>query len=175
MAQRVIEKVLDTMKRKDKLHLKNSTTRTIPLTAPALKTVNEVNAYKAEISKKLKSIGLLDDYQVDYLVTNYGKQTDLIFEKASKFTNKNPLEKLIRAELWFCIKYEMMNSLTDFFVRRTGRLYFNIESVIAYKNLILEDCITILKWNKKRVEKEVATLDALIKDATTFYDEEISA
>jgi glycerol-3-phosphate dehydrogenase len=66
-----------------------------------------------------------------------------------------------------------MNSITDFFVRRTGRLYFNIGSVIANKNLILEDCITILKWNEKRVEKEVATLDALIKDATTFYDAEI--
>lgn len=173
MAQRVIEKVLDTMKRKDKLHLKNSTTRNIPLTIPALKTVAEVNDYKTEINLKLKSMGLIDNYEVDYLVSNYGKQTDFIIEKTAQLTNKNPLEKLIRAELWFCIKYEMMNSLTDFFVRRTGRLYFNIASVIAYKNLILEDCITILKWNEKRVKKEVAKLDTLIKDATTFYDEEI--
>jgi glycerol kinase len=92
-----------------------------------------------------------------------------------ELTNKDPNKKLIRAELWFCINYEMMNSLTDFFVRRTGRLYFNIESVITYKNLILEDCIKTFQWDKKRIENEIATLDLLIEDATTFYDEEVSS
>ncbi|MFT7073149.1 glycerol-3-phosphate dehydrogenase/oxidase [Patiriisocius sp. Uisw_017] len=175
MAQRVIEKVLDTMKAKDKTDLKKSITRNIALTIPSLNNVDEVTIYKKELSKKLQDIGIKDAYEVDYLVTTYGKQTDLILDKLKELTNKDPNKKLIRAELWFCINYEMMNSLTDFFVRRTGRLYFNIESVITYKNLILEDCIKTFQWDKKRIENEIATLDLLIEDATTFYDEEVSS
>ena len=173
MAQRVIEKVLGTMKGQDKLNFKNSTTRNIPLILPALQTIKDVALYKAEISKKLVAIELTDEFHVDYFVSTYGRQADVIIDHTKHFNNESSLEKLIRAELWFCITHEMMNSMTDFFVRRTGRLYFNIESVITYKKLILDDCIKILNWDNKRVEKEVAQLDELILDATTFYDEEI--
>ncbi|GEQ85884.1 aerobic glycerol-3-phosphate dehydrogenase [Patiriisocius marinistellae] len=173
MAQRVIEKVLDTMKQKYKVDLKKSTTKNISLTIPAFKTAAEVAIYKSEINQRIKSLGVFDEFEVDYLIATYGKQTELIIEKSLKFQNTNLKEKFIRAELWFCITYEMVNSLTDFFVRRTGRLYFNIDSVIAFKSIILEDCIQILKWDEQRVDKEITELNVLIKDATTFYEEEI--
>jgi glycerol-3-phosphate dehydrogenase len=41
---------------------------------------------------------------------------------------------IVKGELWYCIKYELCNTLSDFFVRRTGRLYFRrktIEKLIA--------------------------------------------
>ena len=41
------------------------------------------------------------------------------------FIKGSPIENLIRAELWYCVHHEMANSLADFFVRRTGRLYIN--------------------------------------------------
>jgi glycerol-3-phosphate dehydrogenase len=33
-------------------------------------------------------------------------------------------EKMIKAEVWFAINYEMACTPADFFVRRTGRLFF---------------------------------------------------
>ncbi len=66
----------------------------------------------------------------------------------------------------------MTNSLADFFVRRTGRLYFNINSIQKYKHLILEDCIQHLDWEEQRVKDEKAALEMLLKDATTYYNHE---
>jgi len=88
------------------------------------------------------------------------------------FTDENPETRLIRAELWYGIHHEMINSLADFFVRRTGRLYFNISSVATYETLITKDCTQYLNWDAARITKEKETLSILVKDATHFYDAE---
>ena len=66
----------------------------------------------------------------------------------------------------------MTNSLTDFFVRRTGRLYFNTPSVKKYKNIILKDTINYLNWDETRIDSEKEKLELRLQDATTYYTEE---
>lgn len=172
MAHRVIDAVLKTMNESHKAKLKKTYTDTISLVSPALNSTSEVNIYTASIEKDLAQFGISDVYHAWYLCTTYGKQSDIIIKKSKEFENKDALERLIRAEFWFCIYYEMTNSLADFFVRRTGRLYFNINSIHKYKGLILEDCIRYLDWKEKRVKSEKADLEILLKDATTYYNQE---
>jgi len=62
-------------------------------------------------------------------VSTYGKNANLISKRMDFYAKGTPVEKLIRAEVWYSIHFEMANSLADFFIRRTGSLYFNIESV----------------------------------------------
>jgi len=88
------------------------------------------------------------------------------------YSDKNAELRLIRAELWYGIHFEMINSLADFFVRRTGRLYFNISSISKFKDPIIMDCTTYLNWDEARIKKEKEILSILIKDATHFYDDE---
>jgi len=64
--------------------------------------------------------------------------------------------------------------MTDFFVRRTGRLYFDIPSVIKYKDLILNDLIRYLKWDEAKLKEETSAFDLMLKDATTYYENEIN-
>jgi len=68
----------------------------------------------------------------------------------------------------------MTNSLSDFFVRRTGRLYFDIHSIHQYRQLVQEDMINYFGWDETRVNKENDYLDLLIKDASFYYEEEFS-
>jgi glycerol kinase len=172
MAHRVIDAVLKTMNESHKAKLKKSFTETISLVSPILKSTSEVNTYTASIEKKMTQFGITDPYQAWYLCTTYGKQSDIIIEKSKGFKNKDVLERLIRAEFWYCIHFEMTNSLADFFVRRTGRLYFNINSIQKYKYLVLKDCIQYLDWEEQRVKEEKAALEMLLKDATTYYNQE---
>ena len=79
----------------------------------------------------------------------------------------------MRAELWYSVNYEMTNSLADFFVRRTGRLYFNIETVTQYRQQAVQDFINYLDWDEERVAFENKKLDELLYDATHFYESEI--
>jgi len=173
MAHRVIDAVIKTMSTKQALKFKASQTKTIALTANAMTSSNEVKSYRNNLELQLKKNGIEDHYYAWYLTSTYGKQANTIIEHMQSYATKNSELRLIRAELWYCIHYEMINSLADFFVRRTGRLYFNISSISQFKEDVLNDCIHYLKWDEARIHQETETLDILLKDATHFYDKEL--
>ncbi|MDT0622314.1 glycerol-3-phosphate dehydrogenase/oxidase [Croceitalea vernalis] len=172
MADRVIEAVLKTMKKKHISELKKSETAEIPLVSPSLENSKNVKKYQKELEAKLYEMGITNTYHAWYLCTTYGKQSEIILEKSKTFENNDVLERLIRAELWFSIHYEMTNSLSDFFVRRTGRLYFNIASVSKYIKITLNDFVTYFNWGENRISDEVKIINSLVQDATVFYNEE---
>lgn len=175
MAQRVIESVLKTMPAKRRDMFKKSKTQKISLVTPTFESKKEVKAYQDKLESQLDYLGANKSYYAWYLISTYGRQAKKIIAIASDFENENAKERLIRAELWYSIHHEMVNSLTDFFVRRTGSLYFNIENVRQYSALVLHDFIDYLGWDSKRVQEEKDLLEQLIQDATTFYDSEFEA
>ncbi len=174
MAQRVIDRVLKDIPEKKKAHLVTSYTEKIALTSEPLKNSKEVDNYIIELEKKLKDLHISEPYQAWYLATTYGKQADAIVDKVTYFLNGAPEDKLIRAELWYSVHHEMTNSLADFFVRRTGRLYFDIHSVHRYRLLVQEDMIKYLGWDEARVLQENTYLDILLQDASEYYEEEFA-
>lgn len=174
MAQRVIDRVLKEVPDKKKDHLVKSYTEKIPLTSQPLKDTKEVDAYQKEITRRLKELGITDEYQSWYLATTYGKQSDAIIDKMNYFLDEDASRRLVRAEIWYSVHHEMTNSLTDFFVRRTGRLYFDIHTVHQYRNLVQEDMIRYLGWDEARVQKENEYLDLLLQDASEYYQEEFA-
>ncbi|PKV48142.1 homodimeric glycerol 3-phosphate dehydrogenase (quinone) [Aquimarina sp. MAR_2010_214] len=172
MAQRVIDTVLKTMSDETSSKFSESHTQKIPLTSTPLKDTEEVHAYQYKITQQLKALKIEDPYYGWYLTSTYGKQADVIIDKMTCFLNDEAAERLIRAELWYCVYYEMTNTLADFFVRRTGKLYFNINSVHKYRQLVQEDIIEYLNWDKIRIETENRYLDLLLQDAVTYYEKE---
>jgi glycerol kinase len=172
MAHRVIEAVLKTMDEKRRKSYKKSQTENILLVNPSLHSVEEVEAYQKELEQQLIELGVENPYNAWYLCTTYGKRANTILERASYFASGTIEERLIRAELWYCINFEMTNSLADFFVRRTGRLYFNIESITQHLDIILKDFVRSLDWDDNRIAEEKNLLNQLLADATTYYETE---
>ena len=172
MAQRTVETVLASMEKSDKEKFETSKTGHIPLVSPPFKSSKEVSEYQSALKDRLSKIGVSEPYEAWYLCSNYGKQADIIIQKSKDFKNTDSMERLIRGELWFGIHSEMVNSLTDFFMRRSGRLFFDVKSVKKYVRLISDDMANYLKWDEERTYCENKKLEQLIKDATTFYQEE---
>ncbi len=172
MAQRVIDTVLKTMSSKRRDSFSRSHTQHIQLTSNPLTESKEVVVYMGQITQRLKDLKIEDPYSGWYLVSTYGKQSDIIIDKINYFLNDAIEERLIRAELWYGVHHEMVNSLADFFVRRTGRLYFDISSVHRYRSIIEEDLIKYLKWDEARLKLENQYLDLLLQDAATYYEKE---
>ncbi|MFT5802923.1 MAG: glycerol kinase, partial [Nonlabens sp.] len=104
-------------------------------------------------------------------VTTYGKQTEVILDKMETFSDAGEIA-LTRAELWYGVQYEMVNSFEDFYVRRTGRLYFDINSIAETREAVTKDMMKYLNWDKERLVLENKKLDALIYDATHYYEAE---
>ena len=103
------------------------------------------------------------------MVENYGQQVVFIFDQWSdRNIDEDPDLSLLKAELAFCVKYEMVCSLTDFFTRRTGLINFNIERVVKWKTQIAESCKVLLQWDDQKTKEDLAMLDALINSITAF-------
>lgn len=172
MAHRVMKAVVEALDKEYIKKLKPSETEKISLVNPTLLSTKHVNKYESELKYELAQLGIPSSYHAWYLCSTYGKQSDIIIEKSKKFKNKNPLIRIVRAELWYGIHYEMINSLSGFFVRQTGRLYFNIQSVEMYMDVILKDMALYLNWNNEKTEDEKKKMRSLLHDARTFYNNE---
>jgi glycerol-3-phosphate dehydrogenase len=109
-----------------------------------------------------------DEKDAQYLVYNYGKQTDIILKKFDEFMDEDQQEKMIKAEVWFSIHYEMACTPTDFFMRRTGRLFFDTRSVFLYKEYVLNKFKEHFSWDEKTTKKHQTELDEKLKSATIF-------
>ena len=147
-------------------------TKNITLTPNPLKNALAVEQYIGDIQNRVEAIGL-EAYYGWYLVTTYGQQTELLLDKMKSFKNSTPEIALARAEAWFGVQYEMVHSLEDFFVRRTGRLYFNINSIPVVRDAVTLDLIDYLSWEEAYVQKEQKRLDELLFDATNYYEKEL--
>jgi glycerol-3-phosphate dehydrogenase len=89
-----------------------------------------------------------------------------------QWTDRDPQEhpelSLLKAELFFCMRYEMVCTLLDFFVRRTGLIHFDIKKVICWKNEIVMTMKTNYNWDDERVERELRALNKVLDSITHF-------
>lgn len=166
MAERVVNLVVK-KHFADKL-LSECRTHEIKLSGSTFNSVKEVNKFTASVAEKLKTFGLPLHFP-QYLVENYGQQVVLIFDFLSdRNADEDPDLSLLKAELAFSVKYEMVCSLTDFFTRRTGLINFNIGRVVKWKEQVTDFCKVLLQWDDKKAREDLAMLDALISSITSF-------
>ena len=169
MAERVVDVIVD--KLPGGKNLKKNHTQMIPLGSGQLKDQKAVNTYKQELRQHMGSFGL-DAYYADYLVANYGKQSNQIVEQMAIESKHSPEAALLVAELTFTMENEMVNTAMDFFNRRTGRLYFNLPSILPNLSLVL-DCMTeTLGWDTKRRKEEESAVKAAITWISEFQQKQ---
>jgi len=162
MAERVVNRVVDEMEEEEASGLQKCSTDSISLLGSDFKKFKQVKKYMAAVAERIRPKGLLE-HDAWFLVTNYGKQSDAILDTFESLEDKNPLHALIRAELRFTIDYERVSTPLDFYIRRTGRLYFDIEQVRETRQVIFEEFRSytgateeqLTSW-RKELEEQVA-------------------
>lgn len=168
MAERVVGRIVKKMEEEQYAKFKDCFTEEIPLCGNVdFKKFKHVEKYIAEIFEKIKADGFTK-YDAWFLVTNYGKQTETILEIYAKLKDKDNHVKMIKAELRFGIDHEMVLTPMDFFVRRTGRLYFDIDSIRMFMEPILEEFKTIFKANNEQLQNWAKELNRLIDEHANF-------
>ncbi|MEX2233035.1 MAG: glycerol-3-phosphate dehydrogenase/oxidase [Cyclobacteriaceae bacterium] len=166
MAERVVNLVI-------KKHFQGKTfkpcfTNKIKLPGSDFSNHREVVRYIDAVEKKLSALKL-PALTARYLVENYGRQTDqiLAYMDSTSSADHNEL-RLLKSELQFTLHQEMVASLSDFFVRRTGLLYFDIHKVQRWKNEIAIALRQTLRWDETKFKSELRDLDDQIRDVTKF-------
>ncbi|MEM1123042.1 MAG: glycerol-3-phosphate dehydrogenase/oxidase [Bacteroidota bacterium] len=173
MAQRIVDLVLKEFSKTEKRAFQACRTKDIFLNEDPLANSKAVYTYIAELENRAIQLGL-KKYYGWYLATAYGKQAEAILDKMNEFTDNTPDVALARAEVWFTVHHEMVNRAADFFVRRTGRLYFDIVSIDDIQEAVFADLQQYLGWSEKRLKQEVGDMANLLFDATNYYEEELA-
>ena len=167
MAERIVDVVAKKYLRRFAEEFKKTQTEGILLSGGEFEGFNEVKSYINFIYKRIIK-DRFDEKDAQYLVYNYGRQTDVILKKYDELKTGTPLEKMIKAEVWFTIHYEMTCSPSDFFIRRTGRAYFNIESVYKNLSLVLTEFAMHLSWKEEVLKRRKEELNKALELITSF-------
>ena len=133
-------------------------TAEIILSGGAFANFSEVRSYVDAIHNRIAEVDF-NERDAEYLIYNYGTQTDIILQKFDDLMEEDQPKKMIKAEVWFCIHYEMTCTPSDFFARRTNRLFFDIESVFLYKEFVLTEFKNYFSWNEKTTKKHQQELE----------------
>jgi glycerol-3-phosphate dehydrogenase len=167
MAERVVNLVSKKFERRFEIKFKKIKTEEIILSGGEFANFSEVRSYIDAIHNRIAEVDF-NEKDAEYLIYNYGKQTDVILQKFDDLMEEDQAKKMIKAEVWFCIENEMACTPTDFFMRRTGRLFFDPNSVALYKEFVLTEFKNYFSWNQETTEKHQKELEEKLIATVTF-------
>nr|WP_263313429.1 glycerol-3-phosphate dehydrogenase/oxidase [Mammaliicoccus sp. Marseille-Q6498] len=171
MAQDIVDLLSKRLKEEYKLSFKACNTKNTYISGGNVGGSKNYESFVESKVAEAKNYNLSEDV-ARYLARKYGSNVDEVFEiaHAAQVADLNlPIE--VYAEVVYSIQKEMVHKPTDFLVRRSGRLYFDIEYVLTHKDAIVEVMAKMLNYDAdtKRVYKQ--ELEKAITEAVNPNDQ----
>lgn len=167
MAEKIVNQIV-----KRKLFKKAGPCITAELALSGAKGINSQNfdayvQYKAQEGTRY-GLSLEEGYQ---LVRKYGTNIDHLYRiihtlNVHEKTTQLPLD--LHAQLIYAMQYEMAYTPADFFVRRSSRMFFDIDSVKKYKDAVIQLMSKYLHYVPGEEQQYRKELEELLFDATHF-------
>ena len=165
--RKMAERVVNLVAKKHGTKLPVGKTASIQLGKAPFASVRDVSRFSASLKKTAERLQLAD-HQISYLIESYGTEARGIVEAALVDVSGPGDRALILAELDYCIQNEMVCTLADFFVRRTGLVYFDVARVRQWKRVAAERCEVLLQWPPGRLSQELGAVEEWITHAANF-------
>lgn len=164
MAERVLNFVAKTMNEK-----KYSQTEQLKLSGGNFDSTEAILNFIYKCTGEAKQIGLTQEH-IQNLVYRYGTNTDMIINKAYELaaTIKDVEKRILSAEIWYSINYEMANNLSDFIIRRTGRLYFERPSLENTYPYIAAEFAHTLNWTEAQKNTAIEAFEKEYQSVMEF-------
>lgn len=165
--RKMAKRVLDLLRDKDRrLPQSNCITDTVKLSSVPFKDYREVNNMKQQIQSEFPEL-VQGPVMASYMVDNYGIHAGTILESARHLLtkHKDPDQALMQAELHSALENEACYRPEDFFIRRTGMLYFAPERLLKHFDFILDEYARFFSWDSVSIEKFKSEALLLLKDS----------
>ncbi|MCT2534812.1 glycerol-3-phosphate dehydrogenase/oxidase [Aquibacillus koreensis] len=108
------------------------------------------------------------------LVQTYGSNIDKvlsIYKNGETVAKDAGIDLLVYAQLQYAIEYELAYKPVDFFIRRTGALFFSIDWVRAHKTPVIRYMSNLFKWTDEQEQQYTEQLDQQVHEATHPVEE----
>ncbi|WP_190294759.1 glycerol-3-phosphate dehydrogenase/oxidase [Paenibacillus darwinianus] len=147
--RKMAERVVNLVQRKGGFPAVPSKTETVKLTGGRFDNGEQLKQCIGSIARDRRYPGM-DAETASDLVFKYGSNAGKVLDYLEDMDTKS----LIAAEVRFCIEQEMAMKLSDFFLRRTGRLLFKRKDIPALLEAAASEFARVLGWDGEQAQKE---------------------
>ncbi|REK55959.1 MAG: glycerol-3-phosphate dehydrogenase [Thermobacillus sp.] len=167
MAERVVDLVSRRSQADDLPALPASRTRTLAISGGDVGGSAGYEAYVRQQTEAGIVAGLGPD-EAERIARRYGSNAPRLFELAvgsRDFADRHGLPLALAAELRYAVLAEMAATPADFWIRRTGRLFFDRPGVLRWKDAVSAAMAELLRWSGGQRESYDRELDRLLAEA----------
>jgi glycerol-3-phosphate dehydrogenase len=157
MAETIVDKIYE------QLYLENwdifdqSKTRNLPISGGEVGGSNNLDNYIDALVNEGKKFGLTDTGCLA-LAKFYGSNTQIVFDYCKHDINYN-IPLCLYASVMYSIDYEMITKPIDYFMRRSGTLFFDINNIEEYKDEVVNLMADVFRWTDETKIKYSNELD----------------
>lgn len=160
MAEKIVNFVVEQLQKEYGLSFRKCITKKLPISGGDLSGARYFETFVERKTEVGMSLGLTEE-QAERLTRFYGTNVEKVFDLLT--TSKLPAH--LYAQLQYSILYESVVKPVDFFIRRTGYLYFDISIVECFSDLVIHEMATLLKWSDEQTIVYSKELQLAIKAA----------
>ncbi|MGG1441510.1 glycerol-3-phosphate dehydrogenase/oxidase [Brevibacillus laterosporus] len=167
MAERIVDLLVEQFKTEGQGNYPRCTTDQIRLSGGDVGGADKFELFKKDKIKEGISIGL-SEQEAEQLVARYGSNVSRIFSRISEHEAERAESGLpthVFGSLMYAIEEEMATTPEDFFIRRTGDIYFNIQGVRDWKEPVIAYMAQKLGWSREEVSNHQKRLEQFMHDA----------
>lgn len=176
MAESVVDRVATNLNNMTGATYPPSATKHLPISGGDVGGAAGFIVYTADQLVEGINLGLTED-EVRLVINRYGSNVKTVFDfcrKEAELAEESGLDPLVYAMLRYALVYESCYKPVDFFIRRTGALFFDINWVHKYKEAVIAYMANQFSWSTEQVETYMEELEQLLYEATNPVDDYIT-
>lgn len=173
MGENIINKVAEQLEKEQGIWLPKVSTKHLPISGGEVGGSKKFKEFRADREQQAVQLGL--NYRTASMLTSrYGANVDqvlAIFVNDRQKAEQAALDPLVYAMLRYAMEYESAYKPVDFFVRRTGALYFDIHWVRLFKEASIFYMAKELAWSEQQTAVYMEELDKALYEAVNPVEE----
>ncbi|UTE75758.1 glycerol-3-phosphate dehydrogenase/oxidase [Rossellomorea sp. KS-H15a] len=172
MGEHVVDLVSKRLKEERKQKFPASATKHMPISGGHVGGSKNFQSFIDQKTGEALQYGL-SEAEGRKLAGMYGSNVDQLFKLAHAYsgsTDERSVPPYLYAQLIYAIQEEMAATPVDFFIRRTGALFFDREWVEKWKEPVIEMMSKLLNWTSVQKDKYTADLNEELKNAVVPVD-----
>lgn len=159
MAQKVVDVLVKDIEQLSAKRYGKCVTKSLPLSGGDLNGARFFEQYVEAWIHRGMAYGYSEE-ESEQLVRMYGTNVEVMLPYIAQTDGSLP--KALHASLLYSMEHEMTATPTDFFVRRTGMLYFHLAAVEQYKDAVMSVMAQQLHYSKEQLHAYRLELEAAI-------------
>ncbi|MCL6587199.1 MAG: glycerol-3-phosphate dehydrogenase/oxidase [Anoxybacillus sp.] len=169
MAETVVDFVARQLEKEEGIPFRPCQTKHLPISGGDVGGSHQLPAFIAQKAEEATRYGFTKA-EGERLAKQYGTNVDRIFTLSKDYEENCGLSREVFATLVYALEGEMAVKPSDYFIRRTGALFFNIHWVRTWKDAVIRFMTEYWQWPEEMTREYTEELETALKKAVGEND-----